>query len=74
MLPSPRGPAERARLAFYNKVYPDLFNLGPGATPDQVTVLRDHPSTLPIECHAYILAHTLNHWSFAIRPVQYCPA
>jgi hypothetical protein len=60
-------------LAYYRKAYPQMFKLGPNATPSQVeAVLEDHPNTLPIECDAYTLAHALNGWSFGIEPVRGC--
>jgi outer membrane murein-binding lipoprotein Lpp len=62
-------------LAYYRKAYPPMFTLGPDATPQQVSaVVQHHPSTLPIECSAFMLARAINGWRFPYDPVQYCTA
>lgn len=62
-------------VAYYKKIYPGLFTLGPNASPASVdSVLSASPTTLPIECAAYTLAKQINQWTFGIDPVQYCDA
>lgn len=65
-------------LAFYERLAPRLFALGPGATPQQVGTALTAATTLQhatsLEaCAAYQLAAWWRQWHFAVDPSQaYC--
>jgi hypothetical protein len=65
-------------LAFYQRLAPRLFALGPNATPDQVGTALAAASTIQhatnLEaCAAYQLAAWWRQWHFAVDPSQpYC--
>lgn len=60
-------------LAFYEKLAPHLFALGPDASPLQVTAAarRDWGAATGQElCNAYALAQHRWGWSFGLNPIE----
>lgn len=61
-----------AAIRYYRQWLLPLMQLGPDATPTQVTSLVEswHNSTNPITCAVYDLAQRAYGWQFAINPIS----
>ena len=59
-------------LSWARRIAPQLFHLGPNATPQQVGAAVQPGITFPIECELYQVAQLIRGWQFGVQIVPYC--